>query len=196
MEDQLAALGLVLNAVVLWNTRYLDAIVEDLRGKGLSGPRRGRRPAVSARARPAKLKRCDSRKNRGATLKLTLQHVEIHVSSIPEAREFYIDKLGLKLLDETPELDLIAVRAGGVRISLFGGYERNQTPNSNHVGTHIILRTDDLEQTIEELEARGVAFRGEVVEAGGFIKDIETMDPDGNVIEIAEYLRDPLVPAR
>jgi len=29
-EDQLAALGLVLNAVVLWNTRYLDAIVENL----------------------------------------------------------------------------------------------------------------------------------------------------------------------
>jgi TnpA family transposase len=33
-EDQLAALGLVLNAVVLWNTRYLDAIVESLRGSG------------------------------------------------------------------------------------------------------------------------------------------------------------------
>lgn len=27
-QDQLAALGLVLNAVVLWNTRYLDVIVE------------------------------------------------------------------------------------------------------------------------------------------------------------------------
>ena len=33
-EDQLAALGLVLNAVVLWNTRYVDAIVEQLRGSG------------------------------------------------------------------------------------------------------------------------------------------------------------------
>src|ERR1022692_773686 len=33
-EDQLATLGLVLNAVVLWNTRYLDAIVESLRGSG------------------------------------------------------------------------------------------------------------------------------------------------------------------
>src|ERR1022692_3548913 len=33
-EDQLAALGLVLNAVGLWNTRYLDAIVESLRGSG------------------------------------------------------------------------------------------------------------------------------------------------------------------
>jgi hypothetical protein len=32
-EDQLAAPGLVLNAVVLWNTRYLGAIVEDLRAK-------------------------------------------------------------------------------------------------------------------------------------------------------------------
>ncbi|GAA2277874.1 hypothetical protein GCM10010145_58590 [Streptomyces ruber] len=33
-EDQLAALGLVLNAVVLWNTRYLDAAVAQLRAGG------------------------------------------------------------------------------------------------------------------------------------------------------------------
>jgi hypothetical protein len=33
-EDQLAALGLVLNAVVLWNTRYLDAAVAQLCAEG------------------------------------------------------------------------------------------------------------------------------------------------------------------
>lgn len=33
-EDQLASLGLVLNAVVLWNTRYLDAAVARLRAEG------------------------------------------------------------------------------------------------------------------------------------------------------------------
>lgn len=33
-EDQLAALGLVLNAVVLWNTHYLDAAVARLRAEG------------------------------------------------------------------------------------------------------------------------------------------------------------------
>lgn len=33
-EDQLAALGLVLNAVVLWNTRYLDVAVAALRAEG------------------------------------------------------------------------------------------------------------------------------------------------------------------
>ncbi|WP_441007492.1 transposase [Saccharopolyspora montiporae] len=34
MEDQLGALGLVLNAVVLWNTTYLGAAVEQLRAQG------------------------------------------------------------------------------------------------------------------------------------------------------------------
>lgn len=33
-EDQLAALGLVLNAVVLWNTRYIDAALTALRAQG------------------------------------------------------------------------------------------------------------------------------------------------------------------
>lgn len=33
-EDQLAAFGLVLNAVVLWNTRYLDPAVARLRAEG------------------------------------------------------------------------------------------------------------------------------------------------------------------
>jgi TnpA family transposase len=33
-EDQLGALGLVLNAIVLWNTRYLDAAVGRLRQAG------------------------------------------------------------------------------------------------------------------------------------------------------------------
>ena len=34
MEDQLGALGLVLNCVVLWNTVYIDAALEQLRATG------------------------------------------------------------------------------------------------------------------------------------------------------------------
>ena len=34
MEDQLGSLGLVLNAVVLWTTRYIDAAVAQLRAEG------------------------------------------------------------------------------------------------------------------------------------------------------------------
>ena len=34
MEDQIGALGLVLNALVLFNTRYMDAAVNELRADG------------------------------------------------------------------------------------------------------------------------------------------------------------------
>lgn len=34
MEDQIGALGLVLNALVLFNTRYMDAAVTQLRADG------------------------------------------------------------------------------------------------------------------------------------------------------------------
>ena len=34
MEDQLGALGLILNCIVLWNTRYMNAALETLRGQG------------------------------------------------------------------------------------------------------------------------------------------------------------------
>jgi len=34
MEDQLGALGLVLNAVVLWNTVYMNAALDRLRAQG------------------------------------------------------------------------------------------------------------------------------------------------------------------
>ncbi len=34
MEDQLGALGLVLNAIVLWMTKYIDAAVAQLQAEG------------------------------------------------------------------------------------------------------------------------------------------------------------------
>ena len=35
-EDQLGALGLVLNIIVLWNTLYMNAILDQLRNEGLT----------------------------------------------------------------------------------------------------------------------------------------------------------------
>jgi predicted enzyme related to lactoylglutathione lyase len=126
-------------------------------------------------------------------MNLQLQHVEIHVSSVERAKEFYVTKLGLEILEEIPSLNLLALKAGGVRISIFGGFEPNLNPFEKKAGTHLILRTDNIENTKDELTKRGVVFRGEIFEAPGFIRDISTTDPDGNVIEIAEYLRDPLL---
>lgn len=35
-EDQLSALGLVVNMIVLWNTLYMDAVLDQLRAEGYS----------------------------------------------------------------------------------------------------------------------------------------------------------------
>jgi catechol 2,3-dioxygenase-like lactoylglutathione lyase family enzyme len=125
---------------------------------------------------------------------LSLQHVEVHVSALDAARRFYVEQLGLEVLDDLPALDMFAVRAGPVRISVFGGYQ-STIRDARACGTHLIFRVSDLRETIEELTRRGVVFTGGIVEAGGFIRDIATVDPDGNTVEFAEYLRDPLVPA-
>jgi catechol 2,3-dioxygenase-like lactoylglutathione lyase family enzyme len=127
-------------------------------------------------------------------MQLEIQHVEVHVSSVEKAKAFYVDKLGLEILDEMPELNLLALKAGNVRISIFGGYEPNPNPTAKQTGMHLIFRTNNLTETIGELKSKGVVFKGDVFEAPGFIRDIATTDPDGNVIEFAEYLRDPLKP--
>ena len=125
-------------------------------------------------------------------MNLEIQHIEVHVSSLEKAREFYITKLGLALIEETPALNLCSVKAGAVRISIFAGFEPDINKDKKKAGTHIIFRTADLANTIEELTKRGVKFTGEIFEAPGLLKGIATADPDGNVIEIAEYLREPL----
>jgi hypothetical protein len=43
-EDQLGALGLVLNVIVLWNTIYMDAALTQLRAEGYSKMWHGYRP--------------------------------------------------------------------------------------------------------------------------------------------------------
>ncbi|WSN36542.1 transposase [Streptomyces uncialis] len=69
MADQLGALGLVLNAIVLWTTRYVDAAVVQLRAEGHELRDEDIAPALPAQApqpepaRPLQLhRRCPGRR--------------------------------------------------------------------------------------------------------------------------------------
>jgi hypothetical protein len=42
------------------------------------------------------------------------------------------------------------------------------------------------------LQKKGLHFPEGIKEAPGFIKFISTKNPDGNIIEIGEYLREPV----
>ncbi len=123
-------------------------------------------------------------------MKLTGCHVELHVEDLPAARRFYVEQLGLEIVQDTPALRLLAVRAGPLRLSIFG----IDTPAPTPGAVHLVFGSPDLARTMGELEAVGIPLAGLVVDAPGFCRYVEIRDPANNRVEIAEYLRDPLAP--
>ncbi|MBE2216732.1 MAG: VOC family protein [Ignavibacteria bacterium] len=119
-----------------------------------------------------------------------IQHAVIRVSDIAVAKEFYLNKLGLELLEDSG--NFFAAKAGNIRLSVFGGYEKAGDPENPKTGVSLIFRVDNLEKAIEEYKAKGVPFFGEIIDIPNFHKFMESEDPDGNVFFLAEYHKEPV----
>ncbi len=117
------------------------------------------------------------------------QHVVISMTDKAAMRDFYINKLGLNLLEE--EDHFFACTAGPIRFSFFAGAKKYPI-NEDATGVSVILRTDNISAAKEELIAKGINLLGDVVEAPGFMKYFTIEDPDNNLIYIGEYYREPV----
>ena len=115
---------------------------------------------------------------------------ELHVRDLTAARHFYVNQLGLPVLQETAAINLLAVRAGSARLSIFG----DRTDMSGKGLSQLTLGTANIDETIAELRARGVAVDGIPIEAPGFMRFVIICDPEGNTVGIAQHLRDPVAP--
>lgn len=121
---------------------------------------------------------------------LKLQHVVVRTTDINNAREFYLNKLGLEVLENAE--NFFAAKAGGVRLSFFGGYEKQEITEDAKTGFSLILRTGNLEETIKNARENGIKINGEVINIPGFHKFLEIEDPDGNILFFAEYEKEPV----
>jgi predicted enzyme related to lactoylglutathione lyase len=74
--------------------------------------------------------------------------------------------------------------AGPVRLGLHGAGERPALPG----GGTVVLRVDDLDATRLVLEERGVVFDAHVGEVEGRARFSSFADPDGNALQIIEYM--------
>jgi catechol 2,3-dioxygenase-like lactoylglutathione lyase family enzyme len=109
----------------------------------------------------------------------------VAVTDLERAKRFFGDELGLPVLDETP----VAVRFGagrGTQVSV-----RRGQPNVGQTVGH--FEVDDIEATVRELTARGVAFEEyETPKTVDFIAQIGPArgawfkDADGNVFGVRE----------
>ncbi len=106
---------------------------------------------------------------------------------LERARRFYAEKLGLEPIEERP---------GGLRYRCRGGefalFETAGRPSGDH--TQMAWEVDDIEATVSELRARGVAFEGidlPGLRTVGGIAEVEGNYPSkGGVGERAAWFRD------
>ncbi len=118
----------------------------------------------------------------GSIRPVIVDHIYYWTRDLDRALTFYTEVVGLPMVrrdgDEWAELD-----GGSVRLALHGTDDENPPAS----GT-VVLRVDDLEATRWTLEQRGAAFDQYVGEVEGFARFATFRDPDGNPVQIIEYL--------
>jgi catechol 2,3-dioxygenase-like lactoylglutathione lyase family enzyme len=112
-----------------------------------------------------------------------IDHVYYWTRDMERAVAFYRDvlqlELGRRAGDEWAEFD-----AGRVRLAL----HRTEEPTLPPSGT-VVFRVADLDEAKWRLGQRGVVFDGHESEVPGFARFATFHDPDGNPIQLIEYLR-------
>jgi catechol 2,3-dioxygenase-like lactoylglutathione lyase family enzyme len=112
---------------------------------------------------------------------LRLDHVYYWTRDMDVAVAFYRDVVGLPLIrrdgDEWAEFD-----AGQVRLALHG------TDTAAPSGT-AVFRVSDLDAARWTFTERGAVFDASVGEVEGYARFATFRDPDGNPVQLIEYLR-------
>lgn len=112
-----------------------------------------------------------------------IDHVYYWTSDMDQAVSFYADVLGL-LVTRRAGNEWAEFEAGPVRLALHGTAEASAPPS----GT-VVFRVDDLDEAKWALQQRGVVFDGHESEVPGSARFTTFHDPDGNPVQLIEYLR-------
>jgi len=111
-----------------------------------------------------------------------LDHVYYWTRDMDAAVAFYRDVVGLEPVrrdgDAWAQFD-----SGPVQFALHGTDDEAAAPS----GT-VVFRVEDLDAARWDLERRGAKFEEQVGEVGGYARFATFRDPDGNPVQIIEYL--------
>ena len=121
-----------------------------------------------------------------------LNMIVLPVSDWAASREWYVNKLGCKPVEEYPEnrYGEYALGEGGAIIGLWGlpnGYNVLKSDNPKSVAPQPYIEVDDLAESMEELKAKGVVF--DVVLDEGDYKTARFHDLDGHILFLYELER-------
>ncbi len=121
-----------------------------------------------------------------------LHHIAIIASNYEVSKDFYVNKLGFSIIREEyrqPQNDIkLEVQLGNCTMEIFG--KQNPDPNPgkpNRCGVwHVCFHAPQLEKTIAELNAVGIAVDPIMVNASNGKRIAFFYDPDGLPLELHE----------
>jgi predicted enzyme related to lactoylglutathione lyase len=113
-----------------------------------------------------------------------IDHVYYWTIDMDRAVKFYQDVLGLRLLRRDGS-NWAMFDAGPVRLALHGAVEGRPIETG---GATAVFAVDDLDASRAALEERGVEFEEHVGEVEGYARFATLRDPDGNRVQIIEYV--------
>lgn len=111
-----------------------------------------------------------------------LDHLYYWTRDMDAAVRFYRDAVGLTLVRRDGDA-WAQFQAGPVGFALHATEEEHPTGSGTAV-----FRVEDLETTRWTLQQRGVRFEEQVGEVEGFARFATFRDPDGNPVQIIQYL--------
>jgi catechol 2,3-dioxygenase-like lactoylglutathione lyase family enzyme len=112
-------------------------------------------------------------------------HPTIYVSDFDVSVAFYTQKLGLKLVERFDNEWALLDAGHGLRLGLHPATPAAPRPGTSGAITIGFGVDGSLDEAIEALKARGVWFRGPIVEQRG-IRVAFFGDPDGNDLYLSE----------
>src|SRR5690348_1831557 len=124
-----------------------------------------------------------------------LGHVAFRITDLEQSLDFYCQKLGLREAfrlerDGEPSPWIVYLQVAQEQfLELFPGAQGDNPPRGRSVGyNHLCLVVDDLQTTLRELEARGLALTGTPKQGVDHNWQYWISDPDGNAIELMQIM--------
>ena len=123
-----------------------------------------------------------------------VHHVAIIGTDYQRTKEFYVDKLGFKVISEHIRIEkndiILNVQQGNLVLEIFIKEDapiRPKMPNPEHTGLrHLAFRVDDVEKVLEKFDELGIIHESLRYDDFDNKRMAFFFDPDGLPLEIHE----------
>ena len=123
-----------------------------------------------------------------------VHHVAIIGTDYQRTKEFYVDKLGFKVISEHIRIEkndiILNVQQGNLVLEIFikeDAPARSKIPNPEHTGLrHLAFRVDNVEEILEKFDELGIVHESLRYDDFDNKKMAFFFDPDGLPLEVHE----------